>query len=85
MNRSQHINVTIRFEHIPDEEWDLRIPTLQTAQQLIQNVVTTLKLSNTGVTDAIIEVETKDLVLADDDYLIDYPIVDGDYLVIKNR
>ncbi|MFP7168903.1 EsaB/YukD family protein [Terribacillus sp. 7520-G] len=83
MVNTKHINVTMDFQHIFGEGsvYDLRIPTQLTVKQLLHHVMDTLHLDQSD-TYSTIKIITKHLVLADDDYLRDYPVTDGDILVV---
>ena len=53
-----------------------------TVKQLLLDLVKTLDLNMPEQALFAIKVTTKQLLIADDDYVIDYPITDGDYLVV---
>lgn len=84
MAQVTHINVTIDFRPRVDGEkmYDLRIPIQVTVKQLLQNVMDTLNIEYDTSTRCSIKVITKNLLITDDDSLIDYPITDGDILVV---
>ncbi|WP_106496019.1 EsaB/YukD family protein [Lentibacillus sp. Marseille-P4043] len=78
-----HIDVTIDFTSRRDAGlYDLRIPVQLTVKQLLLNVIDTLKLGPTDSSAYTIKIITKNLLLADDDMLMDYPITDGDILTV---
>ncbi|MGY0691176.1 EsaB/YukD family protein [Virgibacillus sp. FSP13] len=78
-----HIDVTIDFTSRGDAGlYDLRIPVQLSVKQLLLNVIETLKLDLTDNSPYAIKIITKNLLLADDDMLIDYPVTDGDILTV---
>ncbi|MFP7493392.1 EsaB/YukD family protein [Terribacillus saccharophilus] len=83
MANTNHVNVTMDFRQVSGEDalYDLRIPTQLTVKQLLHHVTDTLHIKPNQLHYAI-KVMTKHLVLADDDYLRDYPVTDGDVLVV---
>lgn len=82
MQNNTHINVTINFKNWGASEYDLRIPVHQPIKHLLINLAETLKLDHTKTSIRAIKVQTKDILLADDDRLIDYHITDGDILIV---
>ncbi|MFP7479333.1 EsaB/YukD family protein [Terribacillus saccharophilus] len=83
MANTNHINVTMDFQSLSREGsvYDLRIPTQLTVKQLLHHVMDTLHIESSGI-HSTIKIVNKHLVLADDDYLRDYPVTDGDVLVV---
>ncbi|GAF65096.1 hypothetical protein BTS2_1994 [Bacillus sp. TS-2] len=83
MVNNTHINVTIDFSQRIEggKVYDLRIPTQLTVKQLILNVTDTLNIENSN-SKCSIKVVTKNLLITDDDHLKDYPVTDGDVLVV---
>ncbi len=81
VNRT-HINGSIDFTNWGGAVYDLRIPVQLTVKQLLLDLVKTLDLNMPKQALFAIKVTTKQLLIADDDYVIDYPITDGDYLVV---
>lgn len=83
MANTKHINVTMDLQSVSGEGsvYDLRIPTQLTVKQLLHHVMDTLHIETTYI-HSTIKIVTKHLVLADDDYLRDYPVTDGDVLVV---
>ncbi|MFB1099711.1 MULTISPECIES: EsaB/YukD family protein [Bacillaceae] len=83
MANTKHINVTMDFQSVSGEGsvYDLRIPTQLTVKQLLHHVMDTLHIETNDI-HSTIKIVTKHLVLADDDYLRDYPVTDGDVLVV---
>ncbi|AIF66169.1 EsaB/YukD family protein [Terribacillus saccharophilus] len=83
MANTKHINVTMDLQSVSGEGsvYDLRIPTQLTVKQLLHHVMDTLHIETTHI-HSTIKIVTKHLVLADDDYLRDYPVTDGDVLVV---
>ncbi|WP_088052165.1 EsaB/YukD family protein [Virgibacillus dakarensis] len=83
MLHDTHIDVTIDFSNRGDAGlYDLRIPVQLSVKQLLLNVMETLKLDLADGSRCAIKVITKDLLLADDDILADYPVTDGDILTV---
>ncbi|RDW16463.1 hypothetical protein CWR48_16395 [Oceanobacillus arenosus] len=84
MAQVTHINVTMDFRKRVDDGqmYDLRIPIQVTVKQLLQNVMDTLNIEYDASARCSIKVITKDLLITDDDSLIDYPVTDGDILVV---
>ncbi|CDQ40396.1 MULTISPECIES: EsaB/YukD family protein [Virgibacillus] len=84
MAQNTHINVTFDFSKRFEEgkRYDLRIPIQLSVKQLLINVIATLGLADDGDSRFAIKVITKHLLIADDDYLIDYPVTDGDIFVV---
>ena len=82
MLNATHINVTIDFGNWGGPEYDLRIPVHQPIKQLLLNLVETLKLDVHKASACAIKIPTKDLLLTDGDRLIDYPITDGDIIIV---
>lgn len=77
-----HINVSIDFTNWGDAVYDLRIPIQLTVKQLLLELEKTLGLNMSEHALFAIKVTTKQLLLADDDYVMDFPVTDGDYLII---
>jgi uncharacterized ubiquitin-like protein YukD len=82
MLKQTHINVTIDFSNWGDGVYDLRVPVHQSIKQFILNLVETLKIEDVGRTGYALKVPMKNLLIADDDRLVEYPVVDGDILVV---
>lgn len=83
MLHDTHINVTIDFTSCGNGGmYDLRIPIQLSVKQLLLDVIDTLKLDRLDRSRCAVKVITKDLLLADDDMLIDFPIADGDILTV---
>lgn len=83
MSQKTHINVTVDLSRIMDKRksYDLRIPIQLNVKQLIMKVMEALGIEG-NTTYSTIKVMNKNLLLADDDYLANYPVTDGDILVI---
>jgi len=79
---TSHINVTIDFSNWNDEQYDLRIPTQQTVKQLLMNLHETLDIPIPNRALFAFKVTTKQLLIADEDSLQDYPVTDGDILTV---
>lgn len=82
MKSQTHINVTVDFSNWNAEKYDLRLPKYQTVKQLLINIQETLEITMPKQPLFAIRVSTKHLVIAGDDYIADYPVVDGDVLTI---
>lgn len=83
MHKNSHINVTIDFRKAGiGEVYDLRIPVHVTVKQLLLNIMETLKLDAPDRSLAAIKVQNKQLLIADDDLLMDYPVTDGDVFTV---
>lgn len=81
MKKNTHINVTVDFTLWSLGTYDLRIPIHQTVQQMLLNFMNTLKVTKQPAVYAM-KIPTKNLLLSDDDCLMDYPITDGDILIV---
>lgn len=84
MAQMTHINVTVDFsKRIQNgQQIDLRIPVQLTVKQLIPYIMETLNLDYSTNSKSVIKVTTKNLLLADEDHLTDFPVTDGDILQI---
>lgn len=84
MAQTTHINVTVDFsERMQNgKQYDLRIPVQLNVKQLIQYIMETLNLEDNTNSKRAIKVPTKNLLLADEDQLTDFPVTDGDILLI---
>ncbi|API93667.1 hypothetical protein J32TS6_08890 [Virgibacillus pantothenticus] len=84
MVQDTHINVTMDFSHVAQGGgvYDLRIPTQLTVKQLLFYVTDALHIDLPEQSRYAIKVTTKNLFIADDDYVIDYPVTDGDILLV---
>lgn len=82
MVQQGHINVTIDFQHWDAAAYDLRIPVHQPVKQLLINLCDTLNINREISDHFAVKVTTKNLLLVDDDVLTDYPVTDGDVLVV---
>ncbi|PXW86201.1 putative ubiquitin-like protein YukD [Pseudogracilibacillus auburnensis] len=80
--KNVHINVTVDFTNWNDGMYDLRIPIQLTVKQLLLNLQETLEITMPESSLFATKIETKQLLLADDDSLIDYPVTDGDIIVV---
>ncbi|WP_026571202.1 EsaB/YukD family protein [Sediminibacillus terrae] len=83
MAKDTHINVTMDFSKRINGGgiYDLRIPSQLSVKQLLQYVMETLNLAYEDSRSSI-KVVTKDLLIADDDMVSDYPVTDGDILLV---
>jgi len=77
-----HINVTVDFSNWDLGMYDLRIPIQLTVKQLLINLQDALDITLKNQSQYAVKVTTKQLFLADDDYLIDYYVTDGDIIVV---
>lgn len=82
MLKQTHINATIDFTKWGDDIYDLRVPVHQSIKQLILNLTETLDIDRKEKSIYALKIPMKNLLLADDDSLIDYPVVDGDILIV---
>ncbi|SDM26189.1 EsaB/YukD family protein [Sediminibacillus halophilus] len=84
MAKDTHINVTMDFSKRINGGgiYDLRIPSQLSVKQLLQYVMETLNLAYEENTCSSIKVVTKDFLIADDDMVSDYPVTDGDILLV---
>lgn len=82
MAKGSHIDVTVDFTQWGDNLYDLRIPTHQTVRDLLLNLSETLKISPPHLSYFVLKVKTKQILLTNDERLSDYPITDGDVLVL---
>lgn len=84
MAQITHINVTVDFSKRINngKQYDLRIPVQLNVKQLLQYLMDTLNLDNGVNSRSVIKVLTKNLLIADDDNLTDFPVTDGDVLLI---
>lgn len=82
MSTGTHINVTIDFSNWGDGPYDLRIPVHQPVKPLLLNLAETLNIDITNKAFFALKVPTKDLLLSDDDSMLDYPVTDGDILIV---
>ncbi|WP_042221344.1 EsaB/YukD family protein [Oceanobacillus manasiensis] len=80
---NSHIDVTIDFSECGiGSSYDLRIPVQITVKQLLWDLMQTLKMGQLGISKSALKVKTKELLLADDDMLIDYPVTSGDIITV---
>lgn len=77
-----HINVSIDFTNWDGAIYDLRVPIQLTVKQLLLNLEKTLGLHMPERALFAMKVTTKHLLIADDDYLTDFPVTDGDFIVV---
>lgn len=84
MAQVTHINVTVDFSKRINngKQYDLRIPVQLNVKQLLQYLMDTLNLDYSVNSRSVIKVLTKNLLIADDDNLTDFPVTDGDILLI---
>ncbi len=82
MAKRTHINITVDFSNWNSGKYDLRIPIQLTVKQLLLNLMETLDIPMLDQSLFAIKVQTKQLLLADDDYLHHFPVTDGDVLIV---
>ncbi len=82
MKVESHVNVTFDFSRWGGGQFDLRIPRYQTVKQLLLNIEQTIPLPVPKEQTFIIKVVTKNIVLASDDELSQYPVTNGDILAV---
>lgn len=82
MPRETHVNVTVDFSKWSKGRYDVRIPAHQSIKHLLGNLIETLNLDITKVSLFAIKVPDKELLLTDDDRLVDYPVTNGDILLV---
>jgi uncharacterized ubiquitin-like protein YukD len=82
MPSQTHVNVTVDFSGWGKGQYDVRIPAHQPIKQLLVNLAETLNLDLTMATLFAVKLANKELLLADDDRLIDYPVTNGDLLLV---
>jgi len=82
MPRETHVNVTVDFSKWSKGRYDVRIPAHQPIKQLLVNLIETLNLEITKVSLFVIKVPDKELLLTDDDRLVDYPVTNGDIILV---
>jgi len=76
-----HIDITLDLQMHGGKRHDLRIPVHQTTCQLLENLADTLTLDD-AIRFSALKITTKELTLAGDDRLADYPVTDGDILLV---
>ncbi|WP_040205560.1 EsaB/YukD family protein [Neobacillus jeddahensis] len=82
MPNQTHVNVTVDFGKWDQGQYDVRIPVYQPIKQLLVNLAETLNLDLTKASLFAVKVAHKELLLTDDDRLIDYPVTNGDLLLV---
>lgn len=82
MKVQSHVNVTFDFSNWGGGVYDLRIPRYQTVKQLLINLEQTIPIPVPEKQTFIIKVLTKNIVLAADDELSNYPVTNGDILAV---
>jgi len=82
MPSQTHVNVTVDFSRWGKGHYDVRIPAHQPINQLLVNLAETLNLDLTMAPLFAVKLSNKNLLLADDDRLIDYPVTNGDLLLV---
>lgn len=82
MKIESHVDVTFDFTNWGGEMYDLCIPRYQTVKQLLLNLEQTIPVPVPEKPIFIIKVRTKNIVLAADDELSNYPVTNGDILSV---
>ncbi|MFB5198011.1 EsaB/YukD family protein [Neobacillus sp. KR4-4] len=82
MSSQTHVNVTVDFSRWGQGQYDVRIPAHQPMKQLLVNLAESLKLDLARAPLFAVKLSNKELLLADDDRLIDYPVTNGDLLLV---
>lgn len=82
MPRETHVNVTVDFRKWDAGRYDVRIPLHQPIKQLLENLMETLNLDITKASLFAVKIPDKELLLTDDDRLVDYPVTNGDILIV---
>lgn len=82
MLKDTHINVTVDFNEWCKGSYDLRIPVHQPVKQLLVNLVESLNLDIKKESLFTIKIPAKGILLTDDDRLMDYPVANGDILLV---
>ncbi|WP_286230484.1 EsaB/YukD family protein [Neobacillus mesonae] len=82
MLRGTHINVTVDYGQWDQGQYDVRIPVHQPIKQLLGNLVEALGLDVSKASLFAIKIPAKELLLTDDDRLADYPVTNGDILLV---
>ena len=77
-----HINVTVDFTKRGKGRYDLRIPVRQPMRQLLGSLDETLELNAGSPLLFAVKIPAKELLLSDGDCLGDYPVTNGDLLVV---
>jgi uncharacterized ubiquitin-like protein YukD len=85
MPKETHINVTVDFRIKHKGQYDVRIPVHQSIKKLLVNLAETLDLNVDKASLFAIKVPAKGILLTDDDRLSDYPVANGDILVVLSR
>ncbi|MEG0328071.1 MAG: hypothetical protein RR565_08835 [Erysipelothrix sp.] len=80
---SSHINISVGLEKFGRGNVDYRVPTDQSVQEFILNVLDVSFISvPLDMNVFAIRVAAKELTLSDTEILANYPITTGDYLEI---
>ncbi len=84
MTNITHINVTVDFSKRMEGggQYDLRIPVQLNVKQLLPYLLEALNMDYMTKSGNVIKVLNKNLLIADDDYLADFPVTDGDIFLI---
>jgi len=82
MGKHTHVNITIDFTNWNDDLYDLRIPIHLTVKQLLLILHETLEIPMPNHPLFALKIITKQLLIADDDHLVDFPITNGDVIVV---
>ncbi len=82
MPSETHVNVTVDFSKWGKGRYDVRIPVHQPIKLLLMNLAETLNLEMTKAPLFVVKLPHKELLLTDDDRLVDYPVANGDFLLV---
>jgi uncharacterized ubiquitin-like protein YukD len=82
MPTQTHVNVTVDFKKWGQGQYDVRIPVHQPIKLLLADLAESLHLESTQASHFAVKLPHKELLLTDDDRLIDYPVTNGDLLLV---
>jgi uncharacterized ubiquitin-like protein YukD len=82
MPSETHVNVTVDFSKWGKGQYDVRIPVHQPIKLLLMNLAETLNLDIAKAALFAVKLPYKELLLTDDDRLVDYPVANGDFLLV---
>lgn len=82
MSSETHVNVTVDFSKWSKGRYDVRIPVQQPIKLLLVNLAETLNLDIAKAPLFAVKIPNKELLLTDDDRLVDYPVTNGDFLLV---
>ncbi len=82
MPSASHVNVTVDFSKWGKGRYDVRIPVHQPLKLLLLNLAETLNFDISKASSFAVKLPHKGLLLTDDDRLTDYPVTNGDILLV---